>query len=295
MSTVEELAGDINAVGWTAFGMAWTRARESRQAQRWFTDPLAESFLDTIKSAAPFPLPPYVEPRGEPAADRFLRMLGDYAAVRTRFFDDYFRQACAAGCRQAVILAAGLDARGYRLDWPAGTRLFELDVPAVLRFKQRVIDASGIEPTCERVTVEVDLRTDWLPSLRAAGLRTDEPIAWLVEGLLLYLSDESSQRLLRALTSASPAGSRLAVEHTQISLRELPMFAVAAQGLGQDPAELWPGGLAEEPTEWLAGEGWQAQAHDPAALAVDYGRSTPALLDPAQGGGPFSALVSAQR
>jgi N-methyltransferase len=295
-NTVEDLTRDIDAVGWTAFGVAWTRARESLRTDRWFNDPLAAEFLRTVASTAPFPIPEYSEPQDEqPDFVHFLQHLGDYTSIRTRFFDDYFQQAGAAGARQAVILAAGLDARGYRLDWPAGTRLFEVDVPAVVAFKQGVIDASGALPTCERVTVAADLRSDWLAQLRAAGLRTDEPTAWLVEGLLPYLDDEASRRLLREVGAASPAGSWLAIEHAEVDLRELPMFKTAARSINADADALWPGGLADEPSGWLAGEGWQAQAHDPAELAVEYGRSVPALFDPARGGGPFGSLVSASR
>lgn len=295
-NTVEDLTGDINAVGWTAFGVAWTRARESVRADRWFNDPLAAEFMRTVASTAPFPIPEYADPQDDqPDFTRFLHHFGEYSSIRTRFFDDYFQQAGAAGCRQAVILAAGLDARGYRLDWPAGTRLFEVDVPAVLAFKQGVIDASGALPTCERVTVAADLRADWLAVLRAAGLRTDEPTAWLVEGLLPYLGDEASQRLLREVGAASPAGSRLAIEHAEVDLRTLPMFRTAARSINADVDTLWPGGLADEPAGWLAGEGWQARAHDPAELSVEYGRSVPALFDPARGGGPFGSLVSASR
>jgi methyltransferase (TIGR00027 family) len=295
-NAVADLAKDIDAVGWTAFGVAWARAKESQRADRWFDDPLAAEFMSTVAPVAPFPVAlDSDDGDDQPDVTRFLRLFGEYLPVRTRFFDEYFREAGAVGCRQVVILAAGLDARAFRLDWPTGTRLFEVDVPAVLAFKRRVIDASGLAPTCERVTVEADLRTDWLPVLRAAGLDTEQPTAWLAEGLLPYLGDEASQRLLRALATASPAGSRLAIEHAERDLRDLPMFKLAAVGIDADPVNLWPGGLVEEPTGWLEGEGWQAKAHDPAELAVEYGRPTPRILDAAHGGGPFATLVSASR
>jgi methyltransferase (TIGR00027 family) len=51
--------------------------------------------------------------------DDLWSLFASYAPIRTRFFDDYFRDACAAGCRQVVILAAGLDTRAFRLTWPA--------------------------------------------------------------------------------------------------------------------------------------------------------------------------------
>ena len=286
-----DLAEEINAVGWTAFGVAWTRARESTRADRLFDDPLAGKFLAAVAPYAPTEIPPV----DGPEQDGFLHLLADFIAIRTRFFDDYFAEAAKAGVRQLVILAAGLDARAYRLGWPAGSTVFELDQPVMLRFKQRVLDASGQEPNCARVTVGADLRADWLTPLRAAGLRTDEPIAWSAEGLLPYLGDDGAQQLLRELTAASAEGSRLATEHVRMDLSELPMFAGAAQGIDAAPKRLWPGDLTDEPSGWLRGEGWRAHATDPAAIAAEYGRAVPRVLDPAFGGAPYSVLVSSTR
>ena len=64
-------------------------------------------------------------------------------AVRTRFFDAFFRDATQAGIRQAVILASGLDARAYRLDWPAGMTVFEVDQPEVIAFKTTTLAELG--------------------------------------------------------------------------------------------------------------------------------------------------------
>ena len=173
--------------------------------------------------------------------------------------------------------------------------MFEVDQPVMLRFKQRVLDASGREPRCARVTAGADLRADWLAPLRAAGLRTDEPIAWSAEGLLPYLGNDATQRLLREVTACSVDGSWLATEHVRMDLSELPMFAEAAQGIDAAPKRLWPGDLDAEPAEWLSGEGWLAQASDPAELAAAYGRKAPRVLDPAFGGAPYSVLVSSTR
>jgi methyltransferase (TIGR00027 family) len=288
---VTEPAEEINAVGWTAFGVAWTRARESVRADRLFDDPLAAEFIAAVAPYAPTEIPPI----DGPEQDGFLHLLADFIAIRTRFFDDFFAEAAEAGARQLVILAAGLDARAYRLDWPERTTVFEVDQPVLLRFKQRVLDASGQGPNCARVTVGADLREDWLPLLRAAGLRTDEPIAWSAEGLLPYLGNDGAQRLLRELTACSVQGSRLATEHVRMDLSELPMFAEAAQGIDATPKRLWPGDLDAEPAEWLIGEGWRARASEPAELAVDYGRKVPRVLDPAFGGAPYSVLVSSTR
>jgi methyltransferase (TIGR00027 family) len=133
-------------------------------------------------------------------------------AARTRYFDEFFANAAAAGIRQAVILASGLDARAYRLDWPAGMTVFEIDQPAVIDFKTTTLSGLGAEPKAELRTVAVDLRDDWPAALKAAGFDTSEPSAWIAEGLYGYLPPEAQDRLLDAVTDLSAPGSRLGSE-----------------------------------------------------------------------------------
>ena len=133
-------------------------------------------------------------------------------AVRTKFFDDFFLQRRAAGgIRQAVILASGLDSRAYRLAWPAGTTVYEIDQPEVIEFKTRTLAELGAEPTAERRTVAMDLRYDWPSALIEAGFDPDQPTAWSAEGLLGYLPPEAQDRLLDTITELSAPGSRVAV------------------------------------------------------------------------------------
>nr|WP_236983826.1 MULTISPECIES: SAM-dependent methyltransferase [Mycobacterium] len=133
-------------------------------------------------------------------------------AVRTRFFDDFFGDATAAGIRQAVILAAGLDSRAYRLRWPAGTTVFEVDQPAVIAFKTATLAGLDAQPTAQRRTVAVDLREDWPAALRDAGFDPAQRTAWIAEGLLGYLPAEAQDRLLDQITALSVPGSRFATE-----------------------------------------------------------------------------------
>ena len=133
-------------------------------------------------------------------------------AARTRFFDEFFDQAAAAGVRQAVILAAGLDSRAYRLDWPSGTVVFEIDQPEVIAFKSQTLADLGAQPTTERRAVAVDLRDDWVSALRAAGFDPTAPTAWIAEGLFGYLPPEAQDRLLELITENSAPGSRIAAE-----------------------------------------------------------------------------------
>jgi len=133
-------------------------------------------------------------------------------AARTRYFDEFFAEAAAAGIRQAVILASGLDARAYRLDWPAGMTVYEIDQPAVIEFKTTTLAGLGAAPRADLRTVAVDLRDDWPAALRAAGFDASQPSAWIAEGLYGYLPPEAQDRLLDAVTALSAPGSRLGSE-----------------------------------------------------------------------------------
>ena len=141
------------------------------------------------------------------------RRAAEGMAVRTRFFDRMFLDAAAAGVRQAVILAAGLDARGYRLPWPNGTTVYEVDQPEVIEFKTTTLAGLGAEPTAAHRTVAIDLRQDWPKALRDSGFDPSQPTAWSAEGLLIYLPSEAQDKLFDDITALSAPGSRLATEH----------------------------------------------------------------------------------
>lgn len=141
-----------------------------------------------------------------------IQLMTNLLAARTRYFDAFFLDATAAGIRQAVILASGLDARGYRLSWPSGMTVFEIDQPQVIEFKTASLADLGAEPTAELRMVPVDLRQDWPAVLRQAGFATERPTAWIAEGLLGFLPPEAQDRLLDSITALSAGGSRLATE-----------------------------------------------------------------------------------
>ena len=144
----------------------------------------------------------------------------NYQAVRTHFFDAYFADAAAAGIGQVVILAAGLDSRAYRLDWPAGTVVYEIDLPKVLEYKAETLAGHGAAPTVDRRPVAVDLRHDWPQALRDAGFDTTRPTAWLAEGLLLFLPGQAQEAMFTSIDTLSGSGSRIAVENLRRRRRE---------------------------------------------------------------------------
>jgi methyltransferase (TIGR00027 family) len=190
----------------------------------------------------------------------------DNMAVRTKFFDQFFLAATRSGIRQAVILAAGLDARAYRLPWPPETVVYEIDQPRVIEFKSRTLAELGAEPTVERRTVAIDLRDDWPAALRAAGFDPSRPTAWSAEGLLGYLPADAQDRLLDTITSLSAPGSRLATESAPIDqiaearMKER-MQKVSERwrerGLDLDMTELVYFGDRNEAAPYLSDLGWQ--------------------------------------
>lgn len=148
----------------------------------------------------------------DPQAAWGMQRMTDLLAARTQYIDAFFAEAQAAGVRQVVILASGLDARGYRLPWAPGTTVFEIDQPQVIEFKTATIGALGAEPTADVRAVAIDLRDDWPSALRDAGFQTGRPAAWAAEGLLGFLPAEAQDRLLDQVTALSADGSRLVAE-----------------------------------------------------------------------------------
>jgi methyltransferase (TIGR00027 family) len=252
---------ELRGIGRTALWVAKMRAAEGARPDRLFDDRLAGAFvaaagLDTVGGLA---LPP--------GANEFL-------AIRTRFYDDYLREA---GSRQVVVLAAGLDSRAFRLAWPPGVRFFELDLPEVFEFKEAVLAAHGAVAGCTRVVVPADLRGDWPEPLRAAGFDPATPTAWLVEGLLLYLTRADNDRLVDTLTALSASGSRLAFDHMRSTandrapVRETEEVA-RTMGAGFQS-------FLDDPVGWLAAHGWHAVVDRIPALAESYGRPLPPYVD----------------
>jgi methyltransferase (TIGR00027 family) len=172
-----------------------------------------------------------------------------------------------------VLLAAGLDTRAFRLAWPAGTHVFELDLPGVLAFKEAVLDARRAVPRCERVTVPADLREDWAAGLTAAGFAPAEPATWLAEGLAIYLTAGEAERLFGMVGDLSVPGGQLAFEHDPAGLDTMTATARQIPAMRRYTS-LWKGGLGDPP-RWLAGHGWRPEFHGLAALGRSYRRPVP--------------------
>ncbi|MFF0267629.1 SAM-dependent methyltransferase [Kribbella sp. NPDC004536] len=197
-----------SSVGSTATMAATARAIATRTDRRLIDDPFAAPLVQAVGVDLFTRLATGAEPPGEFVQQVWI----DIAKIRTKYYDEFFLRATGSGIRQAVILASGLDSRAYRLAWPAGTVVYELDKPDVVDFKTRTLAGLGAEPTADHRVVPGDLRDDWPQALRAAGLDPAQPIAWSAEGLLGYLPPDAQDRLLDTITSLSAPGSRLATE-----------------------------------------------------------------------------------
>jgi methyltransferase (TIGR00027 family) len=290
-----------SSVGATATMVAAARAVASRAEPRLIDDPFAEPLVravgvDFFARLASGDLRP--EDLGDDAGLGMQRMT-DNIAVRTMFFDDFFLEATKAGIRQAVILAAGLDARAYRLSWPAGTVVYEIDQPDVIEFKTRTLAELGAQPTADRRPVAIDLRYDWPTALKGAGFDPSRPTAWSAEGLLGYLPAEAQDRLLDTVTTLSAPDSRFATESAPIpapadeeEMRQR-MQRVAERwrehGFDLDLTELVYFGDRNEAAGYLAGLGWEMSGSTIKELFAAHG--LPPFDDEDMGG--FAELVYA--
>jgi methyltransferase (TIGR00027 family) len=222
--------------------------------------------------------------RDDERARQLHDMARDYQAVRTHYFDAYFKAAVRAGTRQVVILAAGLDSRAYRLDWSAGTTVFEIDQPKVLEYKTSTLDAHGAVPKARRVPVAVDLRDDWPSALITAGFDPTQHTAWLAEGLLPYLPGDAQDRLFDLVTEHSATGSMLAVEAFNLHPSQYSEDKRAARrertaqlrerlGLNLDVDTLmYTDDSRSDAAEWLSEHGWVVDAVPSAEEMTRLGR-----------------------
>jgi methyltransferase (TIGR00027 family) len=268
LTRTEDDSWDLaSSVGATATAVAASRATASQGPDALLDDPWADPLVravgvDTFVKLVDGELTgPDGRPAGEDDPMLNRRAMNEQIAVRTRYFDDFFTAATTSGIRQAVILASGLDTRAYRLPWPAGTVVYEIDQPEVIAFKTRTLADLGAEPTAERRTVAIDLRDDWPTALREAGFDADAPTAWSAEGLLVYLPPEAQDRLFDNITALSAPGSRLATEHMDMSALPADWADKLTErtkriGSGINLAELFYIGERNGAADYLASHGW---------------------------------------
>ena len=262
------------SVGATAVMVAAARAAETDRDNPLIRDPYAKDLVAGAGTGVwEFMLDSEFTAKvgeADPEVAAVVEHMGNYQAVRTHFFDAYFAAAVEAGIRQIVILAAGLDSRAYRLPWPAGTPVFEIDQPKVLEYKAATLNQHGATPSATRREVAIDLRNDWPKALRDKGFNPAAPTAWLAEGLLMYLPADAQDRLFEQVTALSAAGSRISAETVGLHSAERrermrDRFGRIAAQFGIDDT-LDIGELTYEDPDradvavWLANHGWRSEA-----------------------------------
>jgi methyltransferase (TIGR00027 family) len=300
MARTDDDTWDINeSVGATALGVAGGRAAETNSADPLISDPYAQLFLEAAgdgiwKIYLDDDLPEELADVDPRVKERMQAMMS-YVGSRTKFFDDFFLAAAADGIRQAVILAAGLDARAWRLGWPDGAVVYEIDQPKVLAFKLETLESHDVAPIATHVSVGIDLRQDWPKALVDKGFDPSLPTAWSAEGLLPYLTAEAQDVLFDRIQALSARGSRVAVEaftndffSAESAARreeQMELYRTAAIKLGgkdiTESGNLLYEGERTEVADWLQAHGWNVTATSAEDLLAGNNRSIQSDLDDA--------------
>ncbi|MFC8088377.1 class I SAM-dependent methyltransferase [Streptomyces sp. NPDC057340] len=275
VGTTKHDVGVASGVGRTALLVAAARAIETHRDDSLAQDVFAEHFVLAAPASHGWPTRLCQVPDGEanPLWGRFARYFG----LRTRVLDDFLLQsAYTTDARQVVLLGAGLDTRAFRLDWPAGSVVFEIDREEVLAFKHKVLDGLSAAPRATRVAVPVDLRADWGTALAASGFDPAAPSAWLAEGLLFYLPAVAESALVAQVDRLSARGSSLAyevkLEPDLMTYRDSPLYTATTQQIGIDLLGLFAKEPRPDSAGALAGNGWSTSIHTPFEFTHRHGR-----------------------
>jgi methyltransferase (TIGR00027 family) len=311
MPRTDDDSWDITqSVGATALGVAAARAAETESENPLINDPFARLFVEAAGEGMwslygdPKLLAKVVEL--EPDVQTRIQLMIDFFATRTAFFDEFFLSAADSGVRQVVILASGLDARSWRLPWPDGTVVYELDQPKVLEFKSSTLREHGAQPTAQLVNVPIDLRQDWPKALQEAGFDASRPAVWSAEGLVRYLPAQAQDLLFERIHLLSVAGTRVASNvpgegFTDPGLvrrqrEDMQRIRAAAAKLVKvevtDFNDLWYPEERRPVDGWLREQGWDVSVATFKELMARYGRSVPEGIEDLM---PPTQYVSAQR
>jgi methyltransferase (TIGR00027 family) len=276
----------MHPVAMTARGAAAQRARESERPDRLICDPWARA-LAGDEGFAMLELFERRHPRiWDDAAQACV-------AIHTRFFDDIARRVSDEGVRQVVLVGAGMDTRAFRLVWPVGTSLYELDRSELLDLKEEVLRRAGAQAGCRRVPLAVDLERDWVPTLLAAGFVEQEPSLWLAEAFFYYLEEQSVHQVLAQLSGVAAPGSRLGADLPSRSLLAGPWMQEALRSL-EEREMAWRFGT-DDPEGLLAEHGWQAQVTETGDESANYGRWPHPVPPRMDRGPPRTFLVVARK
>jgi methyltransferase (TIGR00027 family) len=266
-------------LGSTAYWTAAVRAMEQARPDRLIDDPWAEALAGEVGAA-------WIAGR---TPESVLPIL-----LRTRYFDDFLgRISRENNIRQIVLVAAGLDTRAFRLDWPATTQVFEMDQLGVLEYKEQVLQSMGAQPACERHTLAADLTQPWKSALKAAGFDPQQPSGWLLEGFLFYLPNESIIDILEEANSLAAPGSWMGFDVMNSNTLNSPLTRSWVEMQAQSGAPFI--GTLDDPQEFLSTRGWQASLTQAGAPDANHGRWTFPIIPTTMPNMPHNWFVTAQK
>ena len=270
-----------SSVGATATAVAARRALASKGPNPLIDDPFAEPLVRAVGVDAFIRMMNGEIEVAEDDPAFTTKRLSEGMAVRTRFFDSFLLDAAHAGVRQCVILASGLDTRAYRLAWPDGSVVYEVDQPRVIEFKTSTLAGLGAAPAADRRAVGIDLRDDWPAALRDSGFDPTQPSAWIAEGLLGYLPPDAQDRLFDNITELSAAGSRVGTGY-------IPDIRDRIQKRGREISERWRrmglnlnwsdlvyDGERNDVVSYLSDRGWQVISRSTPEMYAENGFEFP--------------------
>ncbi|MFC8953500.1 class I SAM-dependent methyltransferase [Streptomyces sp. NPDC057101] len=260
-----DVEGVDGGVGLTALLVAAARAIETHRHDSLAQDMYAEHFVRAAPACADWPVRIEQVPAGDddPLWGRFARYFG----LRTRVLDDFLLRSVRTNARQVVLLGAGLDTRAFRLDWPSGVAVFEIDRAGVLAFKEQVLTDLSAAPKVKRLLVPVDLRADWVGALTTAGFDPAAPSVWLAEGLLFYLPGPAETYLIDTVDRLTTGGSALAfeakLEKDLLAYRDSAIYTATREQIGIDLLRLFDTGPRPDSVGDLTAKGWSTSMHTP--------------------------------
>ncbi|WP_413288058.1 class I SAM-dependent methyltransferase [Bdellovibrio sp. HCB337] len=236
----------MDSIAKTSLLTAAMRAVETNRTEeqgRLFVDPYAELLAGD---------------EGKDLLQKAIAASGDQPAIaiRTAYMDTKINQAVQNGVRQIVMLAAGMDTRAYRLPFPEGTTIFELDRKEVLNYKQDKLSKAQLH--CQLHRIPVDLATDWVPHLLQAGFKKEVPTLWLVEGLLMYLEESQVMSVFQKINSLASTKDYMLFDILTQTLLDAPYMVNQLQFLKSIGAP-WKFGT-NEPEMMMKSLGWDAVA-----------------------------------
>jgi len=274
----EKMVAD-SVIGMTAHWAAAVRAAESSRGDQLFDDPWAAVLAGNEGKAWL---------AGRPAGSTITMTL------RTRYFDDFLlRVSDEDGLKQIVLMAAGLDARAFRLSWAEGTRLFELDQGAVLDYKERILGSMSARSTCDRRAIRADLTKPWREALVANGFDLHEPSCWLLEGFLFYLPAEIITQIIDQVTVLAAPGSWMGFDINNSDVMT-SSFTKAWVDMQSELGAPWLGTL-DDPESFLADRGWQATLTQAGQPDANYGRWTLPVIPTRMENMPHNWFVTARK